>query len=84
MNNKLFYYVACVFLFIKGCGAFLDVVQIKSNGIINDASESLPYKIGLVTGMILQVVIYFGLTKFIFQKFIMTKSLKELNSIEKI
>lgn len=84
MNNKLFYYVACVFLFIKGCVTFIDVVQIKSNGIINDASESLPYKIGLVIGMILQVVIYFGLTKLIFQKFIMTKSLKELNSIENI
>ena len=84
MNNKIFYYVACIFLFIKGCVAFLDVVQIKSNGIINDASESLPYKIGLVIGMVLQVVIYFGLMKFIFQKFIMTKSLKELNSVEQI
>ena len=84
MNNKLFFYVACVFLFIKGCGAFLDVVQIKSNGILNNASESLTYKIGLVIGMILQVLIYFGLTRFIFQKFIMTKSLKEVNSIEKI
>lgn len=84
MNNKIFYYVACIYLIIKGGKALLDLVFIKNNEILNNATESLTYKIGLVLGMIVQVLIYFGLVKIIFQNFIMTKSLKELNSVEQI
>ena len=84
MNNKIFYYIACIYLIINGSGALLNLVLIKNNEILNNPSESLTYKIGLVLGMIVQVLICFGLVKIIFQKFIMKKSLKELKSIETI
>ncbi|MGV8915622.1 MAG: hypothetical protein ACOH1X_09270 [Kaistella sp.] len=84
MNNKIFYCVACIYLIIKGGEALLDLVFIKNNEILNNATESLTYKIGLILGMIVQVLIYFSLMKILFQNFIMTKSLKELDSVEQI
>ena len=84
MNNKILYYAACIFLIVKACNALLDLVLIKDNPIINGSVESLSYKIGLVIGMIAEVLLYVFLLKIIFQKFIMKKSLTEMKSVENI
>lgn len=74
--------MACIFLFIKGGVALLDLMLIKDHATIIGSTESISYKIGFVIGNIAEVIIYFGLVKIIFQKFIMKKSLNKIKPIE--
>ncbi|QBO57340.1 hypothetical protein NBC122_00491 [Chryseobacterium salivictor] len=84
MNKKIFYYVACIYLLVKGVAALRKIIFIKDSIIISSSTESMAYKIGYVSGIVAEIIICLTLVIFIFQNFIMKKSLTERKSIEQI
>ena len=69
--KKVFLYVACLVLLIKGGKTIWELINFNQIMELNDVANSTAYKIGFVVGMLVEVVVFFGLIKIIYDYFLL-------------
>lgn len=78
--KKIFLYVACLILLIKGGKTIWELINFSQISELNNVANSIAYKIGFVIGMLLEILVFFGLIKIIYDYFLKNKTLTS-NSI---
>ena len=73
--KKVFLYVACLVLLTKGGKTIWELINFNQIMELNDVANSTAYKIGFVVGMLVEVVVFFGLIKIIYDYFLKEKEM---------
>lgn len=73
--KKIFLYIAILVLLIKGGKTIWELINFNQINELNDMAHSIAYKIGFVVGMIIEVIVFFGLIKIIYDYFLKNKKL---------
>lgn len=75
-TKKTFLYIACIVLFIKAAKTIWELINFSQIQELNNAVNSLTYKIGFLAGMLFEIVVFLGLIKIIYDYFLKSKSNK--------
>lgn len=75
--KRIFLYVACIVLLINGGKTLWELINFNQISDLNNVANSTAYKIGYVVGMLVEIIVFFGLIKIIYDKFFKEVKTKE-------
>ncbi len=75
--KRIFLYVACIVLLINGGKTLWELINFNQISDLNNVANSTAYKIGYVVGMLVEIIVFFGLIKIIYDKFLKEVKTKE-------